>query len=111
MARPVRVTLLTTGVTRPIPLNNYADPFNAGIGVKLNDVSTGTYTVEHTFDNVFDPAFDASTATWYTSTFGGNTSAKTANADGNYAFPVVATRLNVTVLSGSITITVIQAGY
>jgi hypothetical protein len=111
MARPVRITLSAAGVSKPIPLNTYGNPFNAGIGVKLNGVSTGTYTVEHTFDNVFDPAFDASTATWYTSTFGGNTTAKTANADGNYAFSVSATRLNVTVLSGTITITVIQSGY
>jgi hypothetical protein len=113
MARPVRtIPLSSVSVSPPIPLNNYADPFNVGLGVKLSAGADLTYIVQHTFDNVFAPDFNPSTAVWYTSTFGGNVTPKTTNADGNYAFPVVATRLSVTIwTSGTATLTVIQAGY
>jgi len=51
---------------------------------------TATYTVQHTFDDVFDTsvtpvAFDNASI-----------AAQTTNKDGNYAFPVRALRLTVT---------------
>ena len=99
----------TAGTASPwIPLNQYAQPFNASFGVvAVPDQGEITYKVQHTFDNVFDPtvtptAFDHSTAT-----------GKTANADGNYAFPIAAIRLQVVSGSGTapyVTLTVRQAG-
>lgn len=106
--RPIRVTASAAGALAPVPLNNYSDPFNVGIGVSLSAGASLTYSVEHTFDDVFAAGFNPSTATWFTNT---GLSAKTASSDGNYAFPVVAVRLNVTSYTGgSATMTVIQSG-
>lgn len=106
--RPVRVTVSSVAASAPIPLDTYADPFNVGIGVVLSAGATLTYTVEHTFDDVFAAGFNPSTATWFANS---GISAKTTSFDGNYAFPVTAVRLNVTARTGgSATMTVIQAG-
>lgn len=108
MARPVRVTVSSVAASAPIPLNNYSTPFSVGIGVDVSAGGSLTYTVEHTFDDVFAATFDPSTATWFANS--GMTS-QTGDKDGNYSAPVTAVRLNVTVrASGSATMTVIQAG-
>jgi hypothetical protein len=106
--RPVRVSVASQTVSSPIPLNVNVDPFSVGIGVAVTGGATLTYTVQHTFDNVWATDFDPATAVWYPNT---SLSAKTASLDGNYAFPVTAVRLNVTAwTSGTATMTVIQAG-
>lgn len=106
--RPIRVTVGAQAASAPIPLDHYRDPFNVGVGVKLSAGASLTYSVEHTFDDVFSESFNPSTATWYTNSGLG---AKTASLDGNYAFPVTAIRLNVTTYGGgTATMTVIQAG-
>lgn len=57
---------------------------------------TVTYTIQHTFNDVdwFDHEFVVG---------------KTANDDGNYAFPVSGIRINVTAGSGSATLTLFAA--
>jgi hypothetical protein len=106
--RPISVIVSSQTSSAPIPLDHYQGPFNVGIGVTLSAGASLTYTVEHTFDDVFSPTFDASTATWFANS---SLSAKTTSLDGNYAFPVMAIRLRVTTYtSGTATMTVIQAG-
>lgn len=102
--RPISVTVTGAGVSSPIPMDYTLPGFSVGIGC----VKTGTvnYTVEHTFDNIWSTSFDPSTATWFPNT---GLSAKTANADGNYAFPVRAIRLNVASSDGTVTMHVIQS--
>jgi hypothetical protein len=79
-----------------------------GLGIALAPGATLTYTVEHTFDDVYAPGFNPALATWYPNT---TLTAQTTSKDGNYAFPVTAVRLNVTAFtSGSAVFTVIQAG-
>jgi hypothetical protein len=108
MARPVRVSVGAVAVSAPIPLNTYASPFNVGIGCDVSAGGSLTYTVQHTFDDVFSPTFDPTTATWYPNS--GLTS-QTIDKDGNYTAPITAVRLNVTIwASGTVTMTVIQAG-
>lgn len=108
MARPKRKTLSAAGVTTPMPQNVHLTPFNIGFSVQLSPAASLTYTVEHTFDDVFALDFNPATATWFPNDVVADA---TANADGNYAFPVTAVRLNVTDFnSGTATITVIQAG-
>jgi len=108
MARPIRVTVGSQTVSAPIPLDTYADPFNVGLAVVMSAGASLTYTVQHTFDDVFAKTFDPATATWFSHA---TLVTKTASSDGNYAFPVTATRLNVTIwASGTATLTVIQAG-
>lgn len=97
--RPTSVTVTSTTPSAWIPLDIYQTPFNVGFGVVKGNTGTVTYKVEHTFDDVFDPtvtptAFDHATFT-----------GKTASADGNYAFPVRAIRLNAGTVTGDVTCT------
>lgn len=106
--RPIRVTVASQTASAPVPLDHFQGPFNVGIAVVLSAGASLTYSVEHTFDDVFAPGFNASTATWFPNS---GLSAKTTTLDGNYAFPIMALRLNVTTYgSGTATMTAIQAG-
>jgi hypothetical protein len=98
--RPQSVTVSSVAASAPIPVDHKI-PANIGFGVVMS--GTLTYTVEHTFDNIFDTAV---TPTWFPNT---SVSAETTSVDGNYAFPVRAIRLNVTAYtSGAATLTVLQ---
>jgi hypothetical protein len=102
--RPIRQVIEDDGAQAAIPLDNYISPFNVGFGVTISDTATVEFTVEHTFDDVQDSAV---TPVWFPHP---TVVDQIANANGNYAFPVTAVRLNVTDNDGTITFTVIQAG-
>ena len=71
-------------------------PFNIGIGCVVSTAmvaSTGTYSIEHTFDYTGSSAFISSNANWFQNS---GITAQASNKDGNYAYPVSAIRLNVT---------------
>lgn len=89
-----------------IPLNQYAVPFNVGLGLVTNNDGGVTFRVEHTFDNIFDTSITP------TAFIHEDISAATGNIDGNYAFPVRATRLAIASVSASanVTLTVLQTG-
>ena len=104
--REVVQTLSATGVTAPVPMDQYISPFNVGLGVIVS--GTVSYTVQHTFDDPFASNFDPSTATWFNHT---DLTSQSTSQDGNYAFPVRAIRLNATITgTGSATIKIAQAG-
>lgn len=105
--QPVRKVITGTGVTTPIPLDHYIAPFNVGLAVVI--ASTGTYTVQFTFDDVFAKDYNPAMGTWFSSTDTTVVNA-TASAASNIAFPVTAVRLSVAANGSSITFTVIQAG-
>lgn len=97
------VTVGSQTTSSPIPVDYMASNFNVGFGVVINGGGTLTYSIEHTFDNVFDPAI---TPTWFTHV---SVSGETTNQDGNYTSPIRALRLNVTAwTSGSATLSVLQ---
>ena len=107
MSYPV-ITLTQTGTgstTKIVVPDTFKNPFNIGIGC----VVTGTvnYTIEHTFENVLAAGFSAGSATWFPNS--GITS-KTANTDGNYAYPVNGIRLTVNSGTGTVTAYILQAG-
>ena len=102
--RPISVTVTGVAVSAPIPMDYTATQFSVGIGCVIS--ATATYTVEHTFDDIWSPSFVAASATWLPNS---GLTAKTANSDGNYAFPVRAIRLNVAASTGSVTMNVIQS--
>lgn len=106
MSFPV-ITRTVTGVgTSAIHVpDTFKDPFNIGLGCVLT--GSATYSVEHTFDDVYSPTFNPATATWFTNS---GLNAKTTSADGNYAYPVNGIRLNVTAGTGSVTLYILQAG-
>ena len=95
-------TVSQTGVgsSTSIVVNTNVSPVNIGFGV----IVTGTvnYTVQHTFD---DPATGFST--WFAHP---TVASQTANADGNYAFPVTGIKVLVNSGSGTASLQLIQAG-
>ena len=89
-----------TGSSSAIVMNTNISPFNVGFGV----IATGTvnYTVQHTFD---DPATGFST--WFSHP---TVASQSANADGNYAFPVTGIKVLVNSGSGTAQLKLVQAG-
>ena len=105
MAQPVEFTQTGVGATDWFLTDIHRNPFNIGFGVEVT--GTVTYTVEHTF---FKDLY-TETPVPAGSIFPHATIAnQTASQDGNYAFPVMAVRVNVTAGTGSIKVTFIQAG-
>jgi len=105
--RPVRLDVTGIDVSAPIPIDQYLNPTDIGLAVDILS-GTATYTVEHTFDDVWADGFNPATATWFPHP---TLAAQSADADGNYAFPPIACRLNVTASSGGICrFHVVQAG-
>lgn len=107
--QPVEQLINGAGETDWIPMDYHRDPFNVGFGVSPASGVSATFTVEHTFVPVPDllsgriptdeEIFDHETIV-----------DQTAKADGNYAFPVSAVRLNVSASDGDVTFILIQAG-
>ena len=102
--RPVSVTVAGVGVSAPIPMDYTLPNFSVGIGCKIS--ATATYTVQHTFDDIWAPGFNPASATWFPNS---GLTARTVNSDGNYAFPVRAIRLSVASSTGNVTMDVIQS--
>ena len=89
-----------TGSSSALVMNTNVSPFNVGFGVEVT--GTVNYTVQHTFD---DPAVGFTT--WFSHP---TVAGETANADGNYAFPVTGVKVLVTAGDGTATMNLIQAG-
>ena len=88
------------GSSDALVMNTNISPFNVGFGVEVD--GTVEYSVQHTFD---DPATGFST--WFSHP---TVAGETANADGNYAFPVTGVKLLVTSGDGTATLKLVQAG-
>lgn len=95
-------TVSQTGVgsSNSIVINTNVTPVNIGFGVVVD--GTVTYTVQHTFDSLTDGF-----TTWFSHP---TVADKTANEDGNYAFPVTGVKLLVTAGDGTASLQLIQAG-
>lgn len=91
-----------------------SNPLSIGFGCIIPTGTTATYTVQHTFDNIYAPSapigstynYGAATNAWFNHPV---VAALTANSDGNYAFPVAAIRLIVTA-AGTVTMKLRQSG-
>jgi hypothetical protein len=100
--RPIVVRQTGAGSSSAVPMDHYQSPFNVGFAVVID--GTVNYTVQHTFDDVFNASV---TPTWFNHP---SIASQAANANGNYAFPVTALRVTVNSGSGAATLTIIQAG-
>jgi hypothetical protein len=100
--RPIVVRQTGAGSSSAVPMDHYQSPFNVGFGVVVS--GTVNYTVQHTFDDIFDSSV---TPVWFNHP---TIIGQTANADGNYAFPVTAIKLLVNSGAGTATLTLVQAG-
>lgn len=101
--------LATVGNSNVYKTNLMTTPFNIGFGVLVS--GTVNYSVQHTFDDVYEMTDPNTSATWFDNTYVRST---VASMDGNYAFPVAAIRVHVssrtTADGGSVTMNLIQTG-
>jgi hypothetical protein len=95
------------GVSAPVVFGTYTSPFNIGFGTVVT--GTGTYNIEHTFDDVFAANYTPATGNWYIHP---NFTGVAVRGDGNYAYPITAARVNVLTSTASMVVvaTFIQAG-
>jgi hypothetical protein len=101
------VTVSSATASPPLPVDYRAQVFNIGIGCVLSAGASLTYSVQHTFDDVFAAGYNPSTDTWFDHATLTN---RTTNANSSYDAPITAVRVNVTVYgSGSVTVTFLQA--
>lgn len=101
MARPKTISVTGVGTSAAIPVDWRKEYF--ALSILCNVSGSATYSVQHTLDNVLAGA----TPVWVDHpTLVG----KTGTADGNYAFPVTAVRLNVTAGTGTVNMRLVQAG-
>lgn len=105
--RPMHVSTSGVSVSQVVPFDYLRNGFSVGIGC----VVTGavTYTVQHTFDDVQASTWTPASGNWYAHDDTALVNA-TANANGNYAFPITAARINQTAGAGSVAATFIQSG-
>ena len=82
--------------------DTWLNPFNIGVGCVVTSGSP-TYNVEHTFNDIWA----GETLVWFINS---GISGATANANGNYAYPVSGIRVNITGGTGSVTCYIRQAG-
>lgn len=103
--KPTIVVQTGTGSSSPVPMNLGVNPFNVGMGV----VVTGTvaYTVQYTFDDVWDINYNAATGNWFDHPA---LLSQSGNMSGNFAFPVSAIRLTINSGTGTAVLTIIQSG-
>ena len=99
---PVTLTQTGTGSSRPFQCSYWAVPFNLGFGCVITSGSA-TYSVQHTFDDIQTNA----SPTWFDHP---TVVGLSANTDGNYAFTVTAIKLVIGSGSGTVALTLVQAG-
>lgn len=87
------------------PVDHYVSPSNIALSV----VVTGTvdYTVQYTFDDVFANGYNPSSGNW---TPHPSLTNKATTLDSNIAYPVRGIRVILNSGSGTIKLTIIQAG-
>lgn len=104
-----RQTATTSGVSvsTPLVLDDNKPYFVASVAVIVTGLAT--YTVEHTFDDVWATGFNPATATWFPNSDAALVGA-TTNQDGNYIAPITACRVNQTAGAGSTRLVLIQGG-
>jgi len=110
--RPKTITVtgdaLTDEYSPVIPVDWRKPDFKLSIGVVLIGAAAGTYTVQHTFDDITADDFDATTASWFEHP---SLVSLNASQDGHYAYPPRAIRLKVDAgASGDFEMTYIHAG-
>lgn len=92
------------GVTQTIPTDILSNPFSLSMGVTLTSGASLTYEAQHTFHDIQDFTVNP---VWFPND---GLTAKTANDDGNIAFPVTGLRLSISsFVSGTASMIAIQA--
>jgi hypothetical protein len=104
-------TLTSVGSSEPYRVNLHTTPTNIGYGVVCS--GGAMYSIEHTFDDVWDMVNPNTSAVWFPNPVVVATSASLSN--GNYAFSPSAIRISVSTMTTStspvVRFNLIQAGW
>lgn len=100
--RPTSVSVTGVGASSPIPVNWRAENF--GVSVAVENPSGNTFTVQHTFSDIYN----VPQGSWEWHNHDSLAAQTGTRVDGNYAFPVMAVRINVTLGAGVVTLTLIH---
>lgn len=103
--RPMMSIVTGVGAGNVLPLDNYISPFNVTISAIVNGAAT--FTVQYTLDDVQASGYSPATGNWFNHP---DVTGATTSLTANIAFPVTAVRLLVTAGTGTVNMTVIQAG-
>jgi len=104
--RPVVYTLSGGASTSNVcPLDHYISPFNIALGVTVT--GTVNYTVQYTFDDVFALTYAPASGNWVNHP---SLTSQTATLDSNIAYPVRGVRLVMNSGTGTVRLTIVQAG-
>lgn len=103
--RPVTVSQTGVGTSPLIVWDYIQTPFNASISTIVT--GTVTYTIQHTFDDVFASTYTPAAGNWFDHDVANMVSA-TTNQDSNYSAPIRASRINQTAGTGSVSLTGLQ---
>lgn len=103
--RPAVVTQSTVGRSQVIPLDYIAVPFNVSVEALVTGVVN--YSIQHTFDDIFDPNYNPATGNWWNNDNPALVNATTSQV-GNYQFPIRACSLLYNSGSGSVQLKAIQ---
>ena len=95
-----------TGSSGIYAVDYFKCPVNVGIQAVLT--GTATYTVEYTLDDILDPNFSASTATWTGATT--DLTGASASKNGLLTVPCRGIRLTIASGTGGVVVTLCQAG-
>lgn len=103
--RPATVTTTGVSVSPVIPLDYIQVPFAVGLAAIVT--GTATYTIQHTFSDIFASTYNPATDTWFShddSVF----VSSSINANSNFSFPVRGVRINQTAGSGGVSLEALQ---
>lgn len=93
-----------SGTQVPLNMNNTS----VGVGIVCIVTGTVNYSVEHTYDNVLDPAL-VSGATWLPHGVANMTGATTTQ-ESNFVIPIAALRVTINSGGGSVKLIVTEQG-
>ena len=102
--RPVTISQTGVGNSAPIVHDYQQSPFNCSLSTVVS--GTVNYTIQHTYDDVFSPTYNAASGNWFDNA--APLAGATANAEGSYNTPVTASRIKVNSGSGTVTLKAIQ---
>lgn len=95
-----------TGRSGVIAVDPMTNPFNVGLAATI-PTGSATFNIEYSFDDPAAPGYVSSSASWFIAS---GFSGATAATAGSLTVPCRAVSINVTSGTGTIKLTVLQAG-
>ena len=105
MSYPIFSSVTGVGTSTPIAVDDMQAPFN--IGISAAQTGTTTFNIEYSMQDPMAAGYTAGGATWFSMT---GFAAITASAGGAFTTPCKAIRINLTAGTGTVTLTMVQAG-